>query len=118
MKKILILLCSLLLSVSLVGCAELISTETKNVEVVVTDVYHKPTIIVPMMVGKVMTTSVQPAYWTTYIEYDGVEYSIGGSDTYNKFKDKVGQTVTGVLEIRTYDDGSIKYDIVGLEVSE
>lgn len=44
-----------------------------------------------------------------------VEYTISGSDTYNKYKEKVGQIAIGALEIRTYDDGTVKYDITALE---
>ena len=39
---------------------------------------------------------------------------IKNSDTYNKYKGKIGQTAIGTLEIRTYDDGSTKYNIKSL----
>ena len=42
-------------------------------------------------------------------------YTISGSATYDKYKNKIGQTTIGTLETRTYDDGTIKYGIVSLE---
>ena len=114
MKKLRLIFCCLLLSISLVGCAKLINTETENVEVMVIDEYHRGAWAQPMMVGKVMTCITHPAIYEIEVEYNGVEYVISGSDTYYAFKDKIGQTVTGVLEIREYDDGSVIYDVIDL----
>lgn len=100
---------------SLVGCAKLISTEYENVEVNIVDEYHRGGYVTPIRVGKVTTTVIHPAVYKIMVEYKGIEYTISGSDTYNKYKEKVGQTTTGTLEIRTYDDGSVKYNITALE---
>ena len=40
---------------------------------------------------------------------------ISSRDTYEKYCDKVGQLIVGVLEIRTYDNGTVKCEIVDLE---
>ena len=114
MKKLSIILCCLLLSISLIGCAKLISTETENVDVMVIDSYHRVAWLQPIMVGKVTSYITHPAIYEIEVEYNDTEYIISGSDTYYEFKDKIGQTVNGVLEIRTYDDGSIKYDVIEL----
>ena len=49
--------------------------------------------------------------WIT-IEYDGIEYNIFGSNTYNKYSDQIGEYVNGTLETKKYDDGTVRYDIV------
>ncbi len=114
-NRILAILLVIVLIFSFVGCAKCISTEYESVEVAVVDKYHRPMYITPIRAGKVTTFVTHPAVWHITVEYDGIEYAISGSDTYNKYKDKIGQTTTGELEIRTYDDGTVKYDIVSLE---
>ena len=100
---------------SLAGCAKLINTEYENVEVNIVDKYHRGMYMTPIRTGKVTTMVTHPAVYRITVEYKGVEYTISGSDTYNKYKGKVGQTATGTLEIRTYDDGTVRYDITELE---
>ena len=102
---------------SLVGCAKLVSTEYENVEVKITDVYYKPsyTITTYDVVLKMPMVQSYPAIYIVTIEYNGIEYTLSDSDTYNKYKEKVGQTAIGILEIHTYDDGTVKYDITELE---
>lgn len=99
----------------LTGCAKCINTEYENVEVNIVDEYHSGMYVTPISAGKVTTMVTHPAVYEITVEYNGVKYTISGSDTYNKYKDMVGQTTTGTLEIKTYDDGSIRYDITSLE---
>ena len=109
------LLLSLLGIIScLAGCAECISTEYENVEVKIVDKYHRPMWMQPIRSGKVTTFITHPAVWRITVEYEGVEYSINGNNTYNKYKDKIGETTVGTLEIKTYDNGTVKYDIISL----
>ena len=100
---------------SLVGCAKLVSTEYENAEVNIVDEYHRGKYITPVFNGKTTTIITHPAVYRITVKYNGVEYTISGSDTYNKYKEKVGQIAIGTLEIRTYDDGTVKYDIIALE---
>ena len=100
---------------SLVGCAKLVSTECENVEVSIVDKYHRGMYVTPVFNGKTTVMITHPAVYRITVEYNDVEYTISGSDTYNKYKEKVGQTAIGTLEIRTYDDGTVKYDITALE---
>ena len=116
MKKIiLVLLSTLALMFVLVGCEKCISTEYENVEVDIVDEHYKSEWFQPVFNGKSMALITHPAQYHITIEYNGIEYTIDGRDTYDRYKDKVGQTTIGTLEIRTYDDGTIRYDIISLE---
>ena len=100
---------------SLIGCAKCIGTEYKNVEVTIVDEYHRAEWLQPMIVDKVTTFITHPAVWKITVEYNGAKYTIDDKDTYNKYKDKIEQTTIGELEIKTYDDGTVEYNIVSLE---
>ena len=100
---------------SLVGCAKLISTEYENVEVTIMDEYHRGAYVTPIYTGKVMTMVTHPAVYRITVRYNDVEYTINDRETYNKYSNKIGETTIGVLEIRTYDDGSIKFNITRLK---
>lgn len=102
------------LTLLLTGCAELVSTETREVDVIVIDSYHRNMWLQPIHAGKVTTWITHPAIYRITVLYNDIQYNIEGSDIYDQFKDDIGETVTGVLEIRTYDDGSTQSDIVGL----
>ena len=112
MKKIisLILVIAIML---LVGCKNVVNTDTKEVEVIVIDEYHRTAWIQPC--GKTFIS--HPAKYQITVLYDSVQYTINDSKTYYKFKDKIGDKAIGVLKICTYDDGSIKQDITKLKSS-
>lgn len=114
MKKILSIVIIICLALSLAGCANLVNTEYENVEVCVVDICHRAMWLQPVRAGKVTTFITHPAEYEVTVEYNNVNYTIDDEDTYNRYKDKIGQTTTGTLEIRTYDDGSVKYDITEL----
>lgn len=97
------------------GCAKCVSTEYENVEVIITDEYYQGMYVTPRRVGKIITMQTHPAVYRITVKYDGQEYTINGSDTYNKYKDKIGQTAIGTLEICSYDDGSVRYNITELQ---
>ena len=118
MKKInSVFLIFIIMIFSLVGCAKLVNTEYENVEVKITDVYYEPshTAVVYNPALKMPMSQSYPAIYEVTIEYNGVEYTFSDSDTYNKYKDKIGQTAVGTLEVRTYDDGTVRYDIIKLK---
>lgn len=118
MKKTLtILLAMLILTFSLVGCAKCISTETSTVQVKITDEYHRAayTTMHYNLATKTMIPQSHSAVYRITVEYDGVEYDISGSDTYNKYSDKIGEYTNGTLQTKKYDDGSVRYDIIELE---
>lgn len=99
----------------LTSCAKLVNTETQTVEVTIVDEYHRGSYITPMKVGKVTTMQTHPAINRITVSYNGVEYTINGKDTYDKYCDKIGEIANATLEIRTYDDGTVKHVIVALE---
>lgn len=111
MKKALIFVLIAVL-VTLTGCAKVISTEYKEVDVKITDIYYRAAYVTPLRAGKVTTLITHPAIYRIYVEYEGVEYTLSGSSIYNKYKNKIGQTVKGKLKIDTYDDNTIKYKII------
>jgi hypothetical protein len=98
--------------VTLTGCAQLINTEYKEVDVKIVDKYHRAVYVTPIRAGKVTSMVTHPAVYRIRVEYDGNEYTLNGSTVYNQYKNKIGQTVNGRLKIDTYDDGTIKYNIV------
>lgn len=111
MKKVLIFMLIAVL-VMLTGCAKVINTEYKEVDVKITDTYHRAAYVTPIRAGKVTSLVTHPAVHRTYVEYEGVEYTLNGSGIYGKYKNKIGQTVKGKLKIDTYDDGTVRYDII------
>ena len=114
-KRILTFLVFMIMIFSLTGCAKLVNTECESVEVSIVDKYYRGMYMTPVFNGKTTTMITHPAVYRIAVEYNGVEYTISGSGTYNKYKEKIGQTAIGTLEIRTYDDGTVKYDITELE---
>lgn len=111
MKKIISILIIFCLMFVFTGCARCINIEYENVEVEIVDSYHRGFYMQPIYNGKSFYYISHPAIYKITVEYNGKRYTFDGSDTYNKFKDKIGQKATGVLQIKTYDDNTIKYDI-------
>ena len=103
------------LVISLAGCAKLVSTEYENVEVCVVDICHSDMWLQPIKAGKVTTFITHPAEYKVTVEYNGVNYIVDDENTYNRYKDKIGQTTTGTLEICTYDNNKLKYNIIELK---
>lgn len=118
MKKFLYALTMLLVFVlTLTGCAKCISTETSTVQVKVTDKYYEEA-FTTMVYNPILKTVLPQSYPETYritVEYKGREYSFSDRDTYNKYSDKIGGYVSGILETKKYDNGKIKYYIIGLK---
>ena len=115
MKKILLITAMFFLVIQLFGCAKCINTEYETVEVTVVDEYHRGMYMTPMKVGKVTTMQTHPAVYRITVEYNGVEYSINGKEIYDIYKDMVGKKVNATLEIKYYDNESVRYDIIELK---
>lgn len=118
MRKRILITIALCLALLLSGCAKLVSTEYETVEVTIIDKYHRDMYITYLKAGNTNITQIHPAEYYIGVEYDNVRYVISGSDTYNQYKDKVGEKTTGTLEIRTYDNDTVRYAIKELAVIE
>lgn len=107
----------LILVFILTGCAKCINTETSTVQVKVTDEYHRAayTTMYYSPATHTMLPQSHPAVYRITVEYDGVKYNISGRDTYNKYFNKIGEYINGILIIKKFDDGTVKYNIVDLE---
>lgn len=115
--KIISLVVIICLVFLLVGCAKVVNTEYESVEVNIVDIHHRAMWLQPMKAGKVTTFITHPAVYEITVEYNNVEYTIDDQDAYNRYKDKLGQSTIGTLEIRTYDDGTVRYNITELKIN-
>ena len=113
-----VLLLIVLPAMILTGCAKLISTDYETVDVTIVDEYHRGAYSTPIRVGKVMTMQHHPAVYRIYVEYDGVQYTISGRDTWGLYRGMIGSTVPATMEIKTYDDGTVKHDITAIGVEQ
>lgn len=115
MRRVLILITVLIALLMLIGCAELVSEETKQVEVTITDAYHKGSWMQPVLAGKVTTFITHPAEYNIVVMHNNTSYTINDYDTYEKYKDCIGQTTTATLVTKTYDNGRVYIDITELK---
>ena len=115
MKKFISAITILFLVFILTGCTKVINTEYKNVDVTVVDKYHRSAWVQPVFNGKTTHLITHPAKYRIIVEYENTEYRINGSDVYNRYKDKVGQQAIGICKVRTYDNGTVKYDVIDLQ---
>lgn len=113
-KFVAIMVLSFIMMFSLVGCRKVVSVETQEVEVSIVDEYYRGSYFSPVFNGKFTTMINHPAIYRITVEYEGVEFVLSGKDIYNKYSNQVGETTMGTLEIKTYDDGSTKWDIIEL----
>ena len=114
-KATCILLISLLLVISLTGCAKCVSVVRKEVEVEVVDAFYSPTKITPVRVGKVWTYPVVPEKFEITVRYGGTARVFDNQFIYKRYKDKVGSSVIGILETTPYDNGYIEVRIAALK---
>lgn len=106
---------AIIVSMTLTGCKKCVSTEYKHVPVKIIDAESRSAYSYPVRVGKTTSIRVVPASYNTVVEYDSMEYSLSSSETYYKYRDKIGKIAKRKLETKRYDDGSTKVRIVSLE---
>lgn len=104
------LMCTLL-----AGCAKCIDTRYSNVTVTITDEYYRPGYNRVMYINKKPTLIWHGPAYRIDVTYDGNEYSVYGTDAWHTYHERIGDTVTGVLETKTYDDDSVKLRITELK---
>ena len=104
-------ICLLLLIVVLLlsGCAfpKEVKRETENVVGVVVDTNFTPSRIIPMHCGKITTFIRQPARYSVYVEYNGIEETFNDSFLYDNYK--AGDNIDLVLITIYYDNDDIEY---------
>lgn len=102
----------------LTGCAKLISTETSTVQVKITgEHYEKPyTEYHYHSTFHRMEPCYHPSVYIITVEYNGEEYDISGKYTYERYSDSIGTYTKGTLRTRKYNDGSVRYEIIDLEL--
>ena len=103
-----ILLIILLAVVVCLNAPELISEEKVEVDAVITEVRHRSAIATQYV--------KRPSDNDIYFEYEGIK---GNWDTdyktYNKYKDKEGETIKCYLITRIYEDGSEEIRLVAVD---
>lgn len=115
-KKILyIILLLITIILTLTGCAKCISTETSTVQVKIVDKYYSSAYTTPVYNGKSWTMVTHSANYRITVEYNGLKYNIHNYSTYKKYSNRIGDSVNAILQTKTYDDGSVKYEIIELE---
>lgn len=98
MKLILVaIFATVIISMTLTGCKKCVSTEYEYVPVKITDAESRSAYSYPVRVGKTTSIRVVPASYNTVVEYDSVEYSLSSSETYYKYRDKIGKTAKGEI---------------------
>ena len=114
MRKIIKLFLPVLILFLLAGCSKLISTEYKDVEIKIIDCYHKDGYTTIISCGKSFIPIRHSEINEVTVDYNGNQYVIKGEEVYYKYKDKIGEPVTGTLEIKNYEDGIKRFDIISL----
>lgn len=115
-RKIGLLMAAVLFIACLMGCANSVNIEYKTVDVIVVDTYYHSEEMIPIYNDGTSTTWIfQPAVYDVKVKYKEIEYTVTGYDTYQRYKNREGETVKGILAICEYDDGSVEYNIVELE---
>ena len=119
-KKILLLFVIIIIAITSVGCAKVISTEHKTVQVKIIDLYYKPEEVVKHVTNingekKTRYTTKRAEYRVT-VEYDSKQYNFRDKKYYYKAENKKNQHINGMLEIKTYDDKTSKEKIIDIFV--
>lgn len=105
----------LLLTLAFIGHSKIVSTEDSTVQVKIVDEYHRNAYMTSVYNGKSFQFVPHSAVYRITVEYKDTEYNIADETTYEKYHDKIGETVNAALRATTWDNGSVTYDIVGLE---
>ena len=113
-KSILVLIITIM-ALTLCSCNKCTNITEENVTVFIKECDYTPVYVQPMYIGKVWHYITTPANYSTIVTYDDVDYEISDAETYDKYKDKQGEKVKGILRIKTYENGKTKREIISLE---
>lgn len=93
------------------GCSKLESTETVAVEASIQGTNYRDSYVSLVLCGKVFIPITHPEEWNTNILYKGVYYSLDDEESFSICDGYDGEKVICVLNIITYDDGYVDYEI-------
>lgn len=99
----------------LTGFAKCIDTQYSDVTVTITDEYYRPGYNQVMYINKKPTLIWHGPDYRIDVTYDRCTYSVYGTDAWHAYHERIGDTVTGVLETKMYDDDSLKMRITELK---
>lgn len=105
----------LILTFCVTGCKKIVNVKYKEVNVTIEKADYDPPRVTYIHSGKTNIPISRSASYEVIVSYNGKQYCIDNSATYKKYKDKVGETVTGTLEETWLEDGTVRYDITKLK---
>lgn len=108
MKKIISIALIVIILFCFTGCAELINTETQEVDATVTDIYHRAAWVQMMSTGKAMIPISHPAKYEVTFTYEDVTLTVDDKELYDYYKNKIGTTVKCDLITEYYDNGFMR----------
>lgn len=100
----------------LAGCKKVTNIYELRTVAIIEDTYHKNawTQFHYSASTKSMTTIHHPERNEVSIRYNGAVYTLNNENTYEYCKDKIGQSVPCILEVKEYNDGSLKQEIAAV----
>lgn len=104
----------IIFTVCFTGCKGVTNVKYKKVDVDVISADYIPEITTCLYDGETYIPITISASYNVTVSYKGVKYNMTDSSTYKKYKDKVGTTVSGMLEEKWFDDGTVRYKITKL----
>lgn len=118
MKRITSILLIAAILLCFFGCAELVKTETQEVDAIVTDVYYKKQWTQMIYTGKTIMPIVHRAQYRVTLTYENVTLTVDDKEFYDTYKDNIGATVKCILITESYDDGSIHRELKRKELNK
>jgi len=95
---------------------EIVSVELLAVDVTIVDAYYdKGDTFFHVVNGVLIPINESDKYKIT-VEYNGERYYTDDKETYWFYRDKIGQNTSGIMEVRTYQNGTQKYHLKSLNL--
>lgn len=116
MKKIILKLVGIVLvCFCLSGCVKCINIEefTDQVEIIYAD--YRPRRTQMTYINKHAGIRIIPAKHEIVVEYNGSSFYFNDVDTYDKYKDMIGQRVDATIEKKTFEDGRVTFSVLSLQ---
>ena len=105
MKRLFAILLVILLVLTFAGCAEVKEQDSILVPAILVDTHYKSMWLQPVVTGKSVTMIHHPADYDLIFECEGKRYNLDvDSETYNTYKNAVGQKFDMELVFTSYTD--------------